>query len=71
MSNLYRKFKALLPDAPLLVGTVVATTPPRVELPDGTQIPARGEATLGTRVFVRDGVIEGTAPTLPVELIEI
>ena len=24
MSNLYRKFKALIPDAPLLVGTVVA-----------------------------------------------
>ena len=71
MSNLYRKFKALIPDAPLLVGTVVATTPLRVELPDGTQIPARGEATLGDRVFVRDGAVEGPAPTLPVEIIEI
>lgn len=71
MSNLYRKFKALIPDAPLLVGTVVATTPLRVELPDGTQIPARGEATLSERVFVRDGAIEGPAPTLPVELIEV
>lgn len=71
MSNLYRKFKALIPDAPLLVGTVVATMPLRVELPDGTQIPARGEATLGERVFVRDVAIEGPAPTLPVELIEI
>lgn len=71
MSNLYRKFKALIPDAPLLVGTVVATMPLRVELPDGTQIPARGEATLGERVFVRDGAVEGPAPTLPVELIEI
>lgn len=71
MSNLYRKFKALIPDAPLLVGTVVATTPLRIELPDGAQIPARGEATIGERVFVRDGAIEGPAPTLPVELIEI
>ena len=50
---------------------VAATTPLRIELPDGTQIPARGEATLGERVFVRDGAIEGPAPTLPVELIEI
>ena len=71
MSNLYRKFKALIPHAPLLVGTVTATTPLRFELADGTQIPARGEATLGDRVFVRDGAIEGPAPTLPVEIIEI
>ena len=42
MSNLFRRFKALIPDAPLLVGAVVATTPLRVELPDGTQIPAQG-----------------------------
>ena len=71
MSNLYRKFLSLIPDAPLLVGTVVATAPMRVALPDGTQIPARGEAALGDRVFVRDGAIEGSAPSLPVELIEI
>lgn len=71
MSNLFRRFKALIPDAPLLVGTVVATTPLRIELPDGTQIPARGEATLSERVFVRDGAVEGPAPTLPVEIIEI
>lgn len=71
MSNLYRKFRDLIPDAPLLVGDVVATDPVRVELPDGSFIAARGEATLGAKVFVRDGVIEGAAPTLPVELIEI
>lgn len=71
MSNLYRKFRALIPDAPLLVGTVTATNPARVQLPDGTHIPARGDATLGARVFVRDGAIEGPAPELPVELIEI
>jgi hypothetical protein len=51
MSNLYRKFKALIPDAPLLVGTVVATAPLRVELPDGTQVPARGEATLPVEII--------------------
>jgi len=31
-------------DALLLVGTVTATTPLRIEIPDGTQIPARGES---------------------------
>ena len=71
MSNLYRKFRELIPEAPLLVGTVIATDPLRVELPDGAWIAARGEATVGHKVFVRDGVIEGTAPTLPVELIEV
>jgi len=71
MSNLYRKFRALIPDAPLLVGTVVATMPLRVELPDGTHIPARGEAMVGERVFVRDGAVEGPAPLLPVEIIEV
>ena len=71
MSNLFRRFKALIPDAPLLVGTVLATSPLRVELPGGTQIPARGEATLGERVFVRDGAVEGPAPLLPVEIIEV
>lgn len=71
MSNLYRKFRELIPDAPLLVGAVVSADPVRVQLPDGTWIVARGDATVGQKVFVRDGVIEGTAPTLPVELIEV
>ena len=71
MSNLYRKFRELMPDAPLLVGTVIATDPLRVELPDGSQITARGEGAIGLAVFVRDGVIEGPAPELPVEIIEL
>lgn len=54
-----------------LACAAIATAPLRVELPDGAQIPARGAATLGERVFVRDGAIEGPAPTLPVELIEV
>jgi hypothetical protein len=34
-------------------------------------VQARGEAVIGERVFVRDGVIEGPAPTLPVEIISV
>jgi hypothetical protein len=34
-------------------------------------IRARGEATVGETVFVRDDVIEGGAPNLTLEIIEI
>lgn len=71
MSNLYKKFLALVPNPPLLVGTVIAVEPVHVQLPDGAIIVARGDAQVGQRVFVRDGAIEGEAPTLPVEVIEI
>lgn len=71
MSNLYRKFRALIPDAPLLVGVVTSVDPVRVQLPDGSLIAPRGAAELGEAVFVRDNAIEGPAPALPVELIEI
>lgn len=71
MNNLYRKFRELVPEAALLVGTVLATNPVRVQLPDGSQIPARGEAEIGQAVFVRDGVIEGVAPALGVVVIEV
>lgn len=68
MDNLYQIFKSLLPQTPLLVGTVVAvfTTGCSVELPDGAVISARGSASLGTKVFVRNGLIEGEAPNLSV-----
>lgn len=42
-----------------------------VQLPGGGLVKARGSSTVGARVFVRDDVIEGTAPSLPVEIIEI
>jgi hypothetical protein len=71
MSNLYKKFLALVPNPPLLIGTVIGVDPAHVQLPDGAIIVARGEALVGQRVFVRDGAIEGESPTLPVEVMEI
>lgn len=71
--NPYKLLKSILPDPPLLVGDVIdidAGTA-TIELPDGGRVQARGSATVGQRVFVRDGVIEGEAPSLPVELIEV
>ena len=73
MGNLYRQFRALLPEAPLQAGTVVAvdTGTVTVELPGGGLLKARGSAEFGQTVFVRDGVIESVAPSLTVVLIEI
>lgn len=73
MSNLYRALMAVLPQRPLQVGTVtsidggVAT----VTLPGGGTLQARGDAAPGSRVFVRDGAIEGPAPALPLITVEI
>lgn len=73
MHNLYQQFRALLPHAPLQVGTVaaVANGVVTVQLPGGGRLSARGQADVGQNVFVRDGVIEGLAPNLPLEVIEI
>lgn len=73
MANLYRAFRDLMPEAPLLVGVVTAveTGGCVIELPDGSAVFARGEASMGQPVFVRDGVIQGNAPMLPVIEIEI
>ncbi len=64
MSNLYKAFAELFAQDPLWVGEVVATNSlgSTVELPDGSRINVRGTATVGSKVFVRAGVIEGPAP---------
>jgi len=63
MHNLYQQFRQLLPDAPLQAGTVleVGSGVVLVVLPGGGLIRARGNATVGQTVFVRDEVIEGIA----------
>ena len=66
MGNLLKQFRSLIPDSPLLVGDVlsVAGNIATIELPDGAIVSARGVATVGQRVFVKDGLIEGLAPSL-------
>ena len=64
--NPYKRLIGLLPTTPLQVGevTAVAGGVATVQTPGGGHLTARGAATVGQRVFVRDGVIEGTAPNL-------
>lgn len=66
LRNPYRELLDLLPSQRLDVGEVtdVAGQLVAVELADGGVLQARGVATVGQRVFVRDGVIEGLAPAL-------
>ena len=75
-TNLYRALRELLPDAPLQVATVTAvhaaTGESTVIWPGGSQQRVRGTSvTAGQRAFVRNGVIEGAAPDLTLETIEV
>jgi hypothetical protein len=73
MHNLYEQFRQLISDPPLQAGTVVGVGSGvvTVTLPGGGLIRARGSAAIGQKVFVRDDVIEGGAPSLALEIIEI
>jgi hypothetical protein len=72
-TNLYEQFRQLIPDSPLQTGTVTAVSAGSVTvaLPGGGLVKARGQASVGQRVFVRDNTIEGIAPNLLLEIIEI
>lgn len=67
LSNPHARFLALLPARPLQVGEVVSIAGgvATIELAGGGSVQARGTASVGQRVFVRDGAIEGLAPALP------
>jgi hypothetical protein len=74
MRNPYKMLRDLLPEPPLQVGTVIsfANGVATLETPGGGHATARGDALVaGARVFFRNDVIEGPAPNLPVEIIEI
>lgn len=69
-----RRLQDLVASPPLEVGdvTVVADGTATVELiGGGGVVHARGAATVGQRVYVRGGVIEGAAPSQAVEMVEV
>lgn len=71
--NLYKRLQALFPGARRQVGTVTAVSGSSVtvELPDGATATAIGSALIGDKVYIRDGQVEGEAPTLTVVEIEV
>ncbi len=73
MHNLYEQFRQLMPDPPLQAGTVIGigSGVVTVALPGGGLLKARGNAHVGQKVFVRDDAVEGIAPSLTLEIIEI
>lgn len=74
MSNLFRELKALLPEPALQVATVAATHADgtcTVSYPGGSQQRVRGAGTVGGRVFVRAGQVEGNAPNLPAVTLDV
>ena len=76
MSNLYRALLDLLPDAPLQVATVTSINTGQgtstVTWPGGSVQTVRGTSVaVASKAFVRDGVIEGAAPDLTLEVIEV
>jgi len=73
MHNLYEQFRQLMPEPPLQAGTVVGVGSGvvTVALPGGGLLKARGTANVGQKVFVRDDAVEGIAPSLTLEIIEI
>lgn len=71
--NPYKVFKSLIPTYPRQIGVVISggSGAFTIELAGGGTLNALGVASIGDQVYVRDGVIEGVAPTLPIELIEV
>lgn len=71
--NPYTLLRDLLPEPALQVGTVMSISSgvATLQLPGGGRTQARGDTAVGLRVFFRNDLIEGPAPDLPIEIIEI
>lgn len=71
--NLYSAFRELLREPRLQIGTVssISGGVAVITLQSGGVVHARGSASAGDTVFVRDGVIEGPAPTMTSYDIEV
>jgi hypothetical protein len=72
-TNPYKLLRELLPEPPLQIGTVqgVNNGVCWIELPGGGIAQARGSASVGAQVYFRDQLIEGIAPSLSIEIIEV
>lgn len=76
LGGMWKKFIDLLPKTPRYIGTVTAVLSPgryMVQLAGGGALTVLGSAEyqVADRVFVADEKIEGKAPTLAAEIIEV
>ena len=71
--NPFKQLLTLLPGRPLQIGDVVAVEDgvATIAMPGGILATARGDVPVGQRVFFRDGAIEGPAPDLTIEIIDL
>lgn len=74
--NIWNKLVGLLPKPTRLVATIATVVSDgrySVSTSGGGDMPVKGESglTVGTRVFVSDGIIQGKAPSLPTETIDL
>lgn len=69
MNNLFSELRELFPGEPLLIGEVTAVDQSStiITLLGGGEIMARGSGDwgVGDNVYIRGGVVEGLAPSLP------
>ena len=74
-TNIWRQFKALLPEGVRVVATVKANNgngTSQAELREGSVITVKGESVgVGEKVFIQDGEIKGTAPDLAQYEVEV
>lgn len=76
-TNLYKRLKALLPEAPVMTGqisAVFADGTAQITLEGGAgQLRVRNPlgAANGVRVYVQGGAVTGHAPVMPYVLIEV
>jgi len=73
MTKVLNRLLDLMPTSPLQVGEVADTGGgmSTVTLPGGGSVVVRGAATIGSKVFIRAGSIEGQAPDLPIQTAEV
>ena len=71
--NLYKLLRSFVPESPLQIGTILssANQSTRVELPGGGIVEVRGSGAVNDKVFIRNGRIEGPAPSLAQVTIDI
>lgn len=69
MANIWKMFSDLIPDDPVLIGTVLTQTPDgysTLETPGGGIVKAKGvTVAIGNKAFIQGGEVRGEAPDLP------